>query len=149
MFIGLYGDGQLTITDGAVVRNTRLSTTASSFGDVTIGANTGTDFRGNTGTGTGSVTVSGGLLESTSPLSVAGAGIGELTIEQGGRVLNTQGYVGFSTGLEGLVSLTGVGSEWASSESVVVWLRGYGITAAHAGSRLTASNAITIGAWGY
>jgi T5SS/PEP-CTERM-associated repeat protein/autotransporter-associated beta strand protein len=100
--IGWRGTGALTITDGGSVSNT------NGF----IGARTG---------GNGSVTVSGsGSIWTNSEQLLLGydpndtGSTGNLTINNGGRVSDTDGFIAYSAGSTSTVIVTGAGSTWAN-----------------------------------
>lgn len=59
-------------------------------------------------------------------LYVGNASTGMLTIENGGKVSNTWGYVGVDSGSTGTVTVTGSGSTWTNSYELYVGFAGNG-----------------------
>jgi T5SS/PEP-CTERM-associated repeat protein/autotransporter-associated beta strand protein len=117
--IGEAGTGTMNVTAGSTVSNT--------LGVIGSIDDTGPDVKA--GTGHVTVTGAGSTWINSSKLGLgAGAGAsGTLTIEAGGRVSNTTGFVGASEGLFGLlgagtgtVVVTGAGSTWSNSEILYV-----------------------------
>lgn len=123
------GSGALAISNGGVVTST---------GAIKIGAGA-----------TGSVTVDGagsGLgLNSNAILSVGEAGIGTLTITNGGTVADVNARVGNAAGATGSVRVDGAGSQWLTANALLL---GYGGTGALAvtngGSVVAAATAIGV-----
>ncbi|MFG1395257.1 autotransporter domain-containing protein, partial [Xanthobacter agilis] len=96
LYVGYYGTGTLTISDGGTVtsRSGYIGYKSGSTGKVTV---TGADSSWGLGTST---------------LYVGSAGTGTLTISDGGTVTSGLGYIGFSSGSSGTVTVTGADSSW-------------------------------------
>lgn len=120
LYVGYNGAGILTIADGATVSSRdgyigydsepdfvtflASSTPVADSALVPINLN-----------GTGGVAVSGAGSTwdvSTGDLFVGYAGRGVLTIEDGGKVVSERGSIGYDTGSEGTVIVSGSGSIW-------------------------------------
>src|SRR5690606_8806730 len=59
-------------------------------------------------------------------LTIGESGTGELSIINGGAVSNTIGLIGFNSGSEGTVTVTGTGSVWENSDDLYVGRSGTG-----------------------
>jgi len=59
-------------------------------------------------------------------LWVASHGSGALTIEEGGEVSNATGYLGYGSGSQGMITVTGGGSKWTNAEDLYVGYEGTG-----------------------
>ena len=105
-------NGTLNILDGGVVTNTMA---------VSIGRDNGS---------TGSATVSGpgSTWESATGASfrIGDGGTGTLDINNGGAVHSGQGLIGVSTGSDGHVTVSGVGSTWDPVDNIYVGFEGTG-----------------------
>jgi len=106
------GQGTLTIESGGVVTTTG-QTLIADFG------------------GSGSVTVDGQGSQLTSAFvdvgnGGGGKGQGTLTIQNGGVVNSGGGSIGTNAGGVGIVTVTGVGSQWNNTGSLMVGLGGQG-----------------------
>ena len=105
--VGESGTGTLRVEAGATVTNAHEGTVghlAGSHGTVTV-------------TGPGSTWTNG------SELVVGWSGTGEMTIANGGKVTNTNGFLGARDGGSGTATVTGPGSTWESSSQLIL---GYG-----------------------
>ena len=103
LVIGWSGTGAMTIANGGTVSNT------NGF----IGARAG-------GSGTVIVTGSGSTWESSSQLILGlEASTGELTIENGGKVINTGGRIGLSANSTGTVTVTGANSTLTDNGNIL------------------------------
>ncbi|WP_193776911.1 autotransporter-associated beta strand repeat-containing protein, partial [Pseudovibrio sp. Ad46] len=105
--VGVYGTGTLTISDGGRVTN--------GLSSVIGGADA---------TGAVTVTDDGSVWES-GPLLVGQYGAGSLKIENGGKVTSDSTTIGFnrasfSGASSGIVTVTGEGSAWESSDRIKV-----------------------------
>ncbi len=80
---------------------------------------------GSTGTATATVTGAGSKWTNSGDLRVGNSGNGALTIEAGGEVSNTTGYLGIASGT-GTVTVTGAGSKWTNSGPLDVGFAGNG-----------------------
>ncbi len=128
LMVGRYGRGTLTIEGGGTVSNT----------DGYIGV-----FADSTGTGNGTVTVSGSdgnghasTWASSGDLIVGHYGTGTLKVEAGGTVSDGGGYIGYySIGSATVTSTDGDGhaSTWASSGDLYVGVYGIGTLNIEAG----------------
>ncbi|MET3654903.1 autotransporter-associated beta strand repeat-containing protein, partial [Dyella japonica] len=108
--VGQSGNGTLTVTDGGVV---------TSYGGI-LGQVGG-------GVGTANVTGPGSQWNSTATLTVGNLGSGALTIADGGvvsdvgvGVSNTAASIGQQAGGISTVTVTGSGSRWTNSGSLIV-----------------------------
>ena len=109
LYVGNYGTGSLSITNGGSVTN---SYTVS---------NTGNGYIGNYAGSTGSVTVSGAgstLTNSSGDLYVGNNGAGSLSITNGGAVSDVNGWLGSGTGSSGVATVSGVGSKWTNTGAI-------------------------------
>lgn len=108
--IGRRGTGELIVEQGGTISS------SSGF----IG---GTDFF-TTATGVGTVTVtdSGSSWTNSGELTVGYLGDGTLTVENGGAVSNTDGYLGRGNhaNSSGTVTVTGNGSTWTNSGNLIL-----------------------------
>ncbi len=122
--VGTGSTGSLAISDGGVV-----ASASGYIGRIFTGSN-------------GSVTVSGaGSLWSNSvDLFVGHAGTDSLAISDGGEVVNTNGYIGFSTGT-GSVTVDGEGSRWTNSGELYVGIYSIGNLSISNGGVVSASSA--------
>ena len=114
---GINGSGTLTVEAGGLVSNTEA-------------------FLGyySVSTGTATVTGTGSQWNSSSSLIVGRDGNGTLTVEAGGQVSSAGGSLGArSTGSTGTATVTGAGSQWNSSSSLIVGSGGSGTLTVEAG----------------
>ncbi|WP_309084969.1 autotransporter domain-containing protein [Chelativorans sp.] len=65
-------------------------------------------------------------LESTADLTVGFDGTGTMVIDEGGRVQNVNGYLGYSAGSTGQVTIAGIGSRWDNFNELTVGREGSG-----------------------
>ncbi|MBE2180378.1 MAG: hypothetical protein IAE97_07895 [Chthoniobacterales bacterium] len=109
LFVGDSGRGSLLITNGGVASNPIGHIGRNSYSE-------------------GLVTVGGVNSKWQSPtLYVGTGGKGELRVTGGGVVSNSWGIIGFnSTNAEGLVTVSGTGSQWLNSQTLSVGDRGKG-----------------------
>jgi T5SS/PEP-CTERM-associated repeat protein len=113
--IGVNGSGILSIEAGGQVSGDggNLGYNAGSSGTVTV-------------TGAGSKwTIINTYIEDGA-LCVGNSGSGIMTIESGGQVSNSYGYLGYKSGSTGSVTVTGNGSTWNTSGTLDVGLYGSG-----------------------
>ncbi|WP_442481428.1 hypothetical protein [Aeoliella sp. SH292] len=101
--VGLEGQGSLTITGGALVMNQRSASIGQSH------------------QGSGHVHVDGAdsMWSVGSDLHVGGAGVGSLSITNGGRVMNAAGYISYGLG-GGDAIVDGPNSTWVNSGRLTV-----------------------------
>lgn len=127
------GDGKLTI-DGADsttfsggISGAGGSLTKAGAGTLTLtGTNT---YTGETTIGAGALEVSGGVVNHPTSDMVVGAQSGDngaLRIINGGSVSNRFGIVGNGAGSDGNATVTGPGSTWTNSASLVIGGEGTG-----------------------
>ncbi|EIZ85882.1 outer membrane autotransporter barrel domain protein [Methylobacterium sp. GXF4] len=90
--------------------------------------------------GTGTWTVTG---QATLANEVQSSG-GTLTIAEGGRLSNSDGFVGHDTGSSGTMTVTGTGSTWTNRAGLVVGFGGTGTLAIQGGGQVSNRNG-TIG----
>ncbi|CAA2154511.1 Extracellular serine protease [Methylobacterium brachiatum] len=90
--------------------------------------------------GTGTWTVTG---QATLANEVQSSG-GTLTIAEGGRLSNSDGFVGHDTGSSGTMTVTGTGSTWINRAGLVVGFGGTGTLAIQGGGQVSNRNG-TIG----
>lgn len=101
-YVGDYGDGSLTISNGGVV-------------------NSSTSIIGNSpGAGAAMVTGSGSQWTNTGELVIGFGSSGDLTIANGGTVSSADGLVGYGSGSIGAVTVTGTASTWTNSGDLYV-----------------------------
>ena len=126
--VGFVGPGAMTISSGGRVESFFGSVGRASGGSglVTI---SGTDESGNRSSwvvesklnvgldegSDGELHVLAGAELSADELAVGGSGTGMLTIEAGGSVSNTSGFIGLFIGSIGTATIMGNGSHWAMS----------------------------------
>jgi outer membrane autotransporter protein len=134
LYAGQSGNGELTIGDGGAVTNTvgSIGVYANSSGTVTV---TGTDSNGNASTWTNS-----------GELYAGQSGDATLTIEDGGSVSNTDGYIGYNSSGSGAVTVTGTGSAWTNGGQLMVGRVGTGELTIEDGGTVTSSSG-TIGTY--
>jgi T5SS/PEP-CTERM-associated repeat protein/autotransporter-associated beta strand protein len=103
LVVGWSGTGEMTISDGGKVTNT------NGF----LGARDG-------GSGTATVTGAGSTWESSGQLILGyGASTGLLTIENGGKVINSDGRIGLSANSTGTVTVTGANSTLTDNGAIL------------------------------
>lgn len=123
--IGSEGQGTLTVINGARV-----------FSDEVVLGGTDPEFESleeyldpnaglGTGTGTAAVNGPGSLLE-TDDLYVGFSGTGDLTIRNGGQVIDGSAWIGVMPGAVGTVLVTEPESTWSNTQSLVVGAWGLG-----------------------
>ncbi len=112
VFIGNQGTGTLNITDGGFLHQSA----------------TGQGFIGSSGSGTVNVDGLGSRWINSSDLVIGNGNTGTLNITFGGRVDDAAGWVGYSEGSTGHVTVSGVGSQWNTT------LGGNGLTVGRAGT---------------
>ncbi len=88
------------------------------------------------------VTGAGSLWQNAGYVTVGNDGPAELTIADGGQVTNTDAYVGYNSGGDGVVSVTDANSMWANSGQLHVGYRGDGTVSVTNGGRLTSDTGI-------
>ncbi|MFA5165328.1 MAG: hypothetical protein WC481_07180, partial [Candidatus Omnitrophota bacterium] len=113
IYVGNGGTGDLTVSDGAAVSCTQFDLSSASGG--------GTSLAGTaTVTGAGStLTTNGGML------NIAGTGVGSLTVSDGGSVNSGNTQIGLnSVAHPGTITVTGAGSELASSGTMWIGVNG-------------------------
>jgi len=126
--LGQLGTAKLSIENGASV-----SSFTGMIGNGIISSPSG-NIRSN-----GSVTVTGNGSNwvNTDRLSIGAFGDAQLSIEAGGKVSNTIGYIGlFSDGV-GNATVNGAGSSWENSGNLFVGAAGKGTLNIRAGARVT------------
>jgi fibronectin-binding autotransporter adhesin len=112
LFVGYYGNGTLNITNGGTV--------SSTDGDICFYP------RGDTGTVTGVVTVTGAnsTWTNSGSLTVGEDGNAILNVRDGGCVSNTSGEIGNASGFVGgsasVVTVSGAGSKWTNTGDLLV-----------------------------
>ena len=123
LYVGYYGAGALSITDGGDVSGWR-------------------GCLGYDGSGSGEVTVSGtgSTWTNTSYLYVGNSGTGTLSITNGGAVSNTTGYLGYYMSGSGEVTVSGIGSTWTNSEYLRVGEMGAGVLSITDGGAVSSAN---------
>jgi T5SS/PEP-CTERM-associated repeat protein len=127
-FIGNFGSGSMTVTNGATVSTTRvkIGDEIGATGGVIVNnpGSTWTDtveiFVGNFGTGTLTV------WSSTQSLTVGDLGSGSLTISAGGAVDAASVAIGLGLGSSGTVNVNGAGSTLSTTGNVQVGGAGQG-----------------------
>lgn len=108
--VGFTGIGSLTINNGASFTVTN--------GNAVIGG----DLSGVPGNANGTVIVDGATFNVTGTptsggmLVVGGSGTGSFTVQNSATVTAVDSYVGFGTGANGTVTVTGVGTTWTNSD---------------------------------
>jgi len=130
LLVGINGTGSLSITDGGVVTSQALST---DFAGV-IGRNSG-------GVGVVNVSGMGSQWDNSGDLSVGEFGQGTLSIENGGWVGNTRGWIGLADVGVGTVTVSGSGSQWNNSGFLMVGYSGQGTLNILDGGQVTATSA--------
>ena len=122
--IGEDGTGTLTIAAGGSV-----SSVSGFIGD---------------GVGSGAVTVTGADANGNASswtnsdgLHIGYDGTGTLTVENGGAVSSTNGFIGQFEGGTGTATVTGVGSTWTNSEALYIGIYGTGTLTIADGAEMT------------
>lgn len=114
LYVGLYGQGTLSITGGGNVSNTigHVGSAGGSSGSVNV------DGAGSAWTNSSFLYVGG----DNSSYNIGGSGT--LNITNGGFVTNTIGYIGcgggYTTGPTGIVTVDGAGSKWFNRNQLYV-----------------------------
>ncbi|MEW5421758.1 autotransporter domain-containing protein [Amorphus sp. 3PC139-8] len=136
-YVGSSGQGFLKIMNGG-----QVSVTGGSSG-----------YIGYTQQGTGEVTVTGAgsALIVSDALRIGETGVGTLTIADGGRVVNTSAYIGFTNGpaTDGTVTVTGDGSTWENKKNLYVGLGDTGKLTVADGGVVSANSGTGIVSLGY
>ena len=129
--VGRDGQGSLQIQDGGHVLSASgvIGRNASGVGVVEVD---GVDSRWD-------VQAPGGAF-----LTVGEAGLGALTISNGGTVSDGSAYIGSAVGSVGVAKVTGAGSQWATRNYLYVGYEGTGDLTVADGGRIETANA-TIG----
>jgi fibronectin-binding autotransporter adhesin len=138
LIVGDQGVGELTIRDGATVRNT--------FGS--IGSQIG---------GTGKITVTGeapgggaSTWISSASIYVGNEGAGTLIVENGGAMTGDQGLIGYESGGDGQATISGKGASGAASTwtsaNIYAGYRGHGVLTISDGGVVNTTGAGYIGA---
>lgn len=127
------GTGSLNITNGGKVTSTVgiVGFSANSNGSVTVD-------------GSGSQWIDSGALavgSSGSSLDTTSTGNGALTITNGGKVTNTNAFLGYHDTALGSVTVNGTGSQWNSSGFLTIGNSGGGILSIEAGGTVTSAGA--------
>jgi len=135
--VGSEGQGTLTVSNGASV-----------FSDSAVIGGTNPEFdtideyfdpNAGLGAGTGTAVVSGaGSTWETDSLHVGFSGTGNLTIENGGAVIDDSGWIGVMPDANGTVLVTGGDSTWTNEDEIVVGGWGQGDLTIAAGGVVTA-----------
>lgn len=104
LVLGDFGNGRLTVANGAGVTNA---------GSTTLGLSPG---------GVGLLLVDNATFTTTDGLSVGGAGFGGMTVVGGGTVTSAQnaGNASIGFGGTGTVSISGAGSSWTNHDQLLV-----------------------------
>lgn len=138
LMVGDEGVGELTIRDGAAVRN--------AFGS--IGSQSG---------GTGKITVTGedasgaaSTWISSTSIYVGNGGAGTLIVENGGAMTSDQGLIGYESGGDGQATIAGKGASGAASTwtsaNIYAGYRGHGVLTISDGGVVNTTGAGYIGA---
>jgi len=149
MVVGNLGTGNLTITNGG---NVTVNGTSSGFvGNINVP--TASAYLGlyNGSSGTMLVTGAGSKLSLTGALVMGDAGTGNLTIANGGKVTNTDGYIGtadVSNPTNSSVLVTGANSTWTNSGNLTVGEGGLSIGYPYGNGTLAISNGGNVSAAG-
>lgn len=83
-----------------------------------------------------------------SRLSVGDFDVGQLTIIGGGQVFDRDGYVGFYQGAEGTVTVTGKGSSWTNTGTLLVGVLGNGRLIVADGATVSSVTSAELGVYG-
>jgi T5SS/PEP-CTERM-associated repeat protein/autotransporter-associated beta strand protein len=156
LFVGHYGSGTLTVTDGGTViigkgLYASLSHLAGNGTITSNGAVLDADLRFDSahglqqtlafGTG-GSLNLDQSASKTKSP-SVLGAGYhgtGTLTIAEGIAVISSNGYLGYHAGSDGTATVTGNGSQWVCNGLLYVGNKGSGTLNVEAGGQVNSTS---------
>ncbi|MGD0384421.1 MAG: PEP-CTERM sorting domain-containing protein [Thermoguttaceae bacterium] len=109
LYVGCYGGGTLSITNGGTFRNNNGC----------IGYGSGS---------TGSVTVDGNdsSWSNSGDLYIGNSGAGTLSITKSGTVGNNNGWIGYGSGSTGMVTVDGADSTWTNNGDLYVGKSGSG-----------------------
>jgi T5SS/PEP-CTERM-associated repeat protein len=124
MNVGRFGTGALSILDSADVYAPSASIAAATGSEGAVEVLGGGSFWNLTG---------GDLI-------VAGNGAGELTIQGGAEVWNSNGNIGQEADGNGTVNVTGAGSWWKNGSVVAVGVRGTGMMTIADGGLVSSTN---------
>lgn len=134
----------LPMTAHALDINTDVTYNAGIDGLGTASVNIGVSSAGSvTADGSGG---SGGFT-TTGAVQVGSSNTGVLTIQNGGSVHNSYGYLGYNGGKTGTVTVTGTGSSWSNSARLNVGTHGTGILTIENGGSVS-SNGGSLGSTG-
>lgn len=130
IFVGYYGSGTLTISDGADV-------SSSSYTEIASKAE---------GNGTLVVTGTGSSFTSTNDLTIGKRGDGTVVVSDGAALSSdTFLIVGFYAGSEGTLTVTGSGSSVTSGDSFLLGYYGTGTTVISDGATLSSDTYVSTG----
>jgi uncharacterized repeat protein (TIGR01451 family) len=112
LYVG-YGTGTLSITNGATVHDV--------YGYLGY-------FPESPGHSSGTATIdgSGSIWVNDASLHIGDSGTGEVTIRNGGTLVNGEGDLGFNFGSDGTATVTGAGSSWITNGYIYVGNNGDG-----------------------
>ncbi len=123
LYVGLAGNGFLSISNGGLVTSPNTS----------VGNNAG-------GTGVLTIQNAGSTLTNSSTLYVGSEGFGSLQIQSGGTATNVTGVVANNFGGLGVAAVTGLGSTWTNSGMLLVGGTGDGALTINAGGVVTSAD---------
>lgn len=128
------GSGSLRVLNGGLVRATMLKVFSTAFVEIDNGS---TSVPGLIATGNPPAFTSGGSL---GDIAIGNTGSGRMEIRNGGAVRNQRGFIGFNSGSNGAVLVTGGvsgGSYWQNTGSVWVGNGGNGTLEVRDGAGVT------------
>lgn len=129
LYTGYNGDGTLNILDGGKVTSVGISYNA-------FGANT-----------TSNITINGtdSSWTNSGELRVGQSGNATISIEAGGALSNTHGYLGLNPNASGTVTVTGTDSTWTNTGNFQVGSSGDGTLLVEAGGKVSNTGVAYIG----
>ncbi|MHA7775783.1 autotransporter-associated beta strand repeat-containing protein [Roseibium sp. M-1] len=132
-YIGLFGDGALTVESGGTADN--------SGQDAQLGS-IGTSWNG-----TATVSGAGSAWTGIGELTIGTDGAGSLRVEDGGTVNSTIAFLSTNTG-SGTAVVTGTGSEWQNTGALYIGYNAGGGTLTIADGGTVAAGSVNVGFYG-
>jgi len=136
--VGFEGEGTLAIRNGGTVISDSLVLGGTDPEYGTIEEYLDPEAELGSGSGFAIISGAGSTLDVDDEILVGFAGLGSLTIEDGGTVFDTVGWLGVMPEAEGTALVTGEDSAWINSDNLVVGVWGQGDLTVADGARVSA-----------
>lgn len=108
------------------------------------------------GTAVASVVIDGGMVQNVPPgvqfdaagyLIVGGNTLGQLNITSGGEATNTDAYIGFNNGSQGVVFVSGTGARWTTNGFLSIGVDGQAVVMVDDGAIVTVRDGADLAAY--